>query len=491
MIISAALPEQLDEADELGFLVYSEHETSWLLKDPAKFGISLNPVVRRDRNHPSLAMWGLLNETASLPIYQRAKNWLPSLRQIDPTRLVMLSSGRWDKDFRTGSASNPGSPTWNVYLGGEDPVKPVSTGELPQDVGAFHSGTGDAHVYQRYPTTWDFVMDFENLARDTHPFFLSEAGDGSSYDPFDEKREMERAGAPAGMYASSWIDPALAGLKKTWASYGLYGVYPSIEAMLVDSALSQSRQRALTFSFVRSNPRVNGYNLTSLNDCWGTGEGMMDNFRAFKPGHLAVLQAGWAPLRWCLLVNPTNLYADRPLRIRASLANEDRLPKGDYPATLKISGRQGSVWRTRATAHISGGSDAPLAYLVFDREINLPDLDEGTYVLAAALEGRPNAAANSLSFSVVRRQNHPGQLGAVTVCDLDPNARGLLISRGAVLRDYVAGGGFDREVILVGDSFAGRADAWRSLYARIARGAHAIFLRPGYSRPMKAAGGNR
>jgi len=35
-IVSAALPEQLDEADERGLLIYSEHETSWFLKDPTQ-----------------------------------------------------------------------------------------------------------------------------------------------------------------------------------------------------------------------------------------------------------------------------------------------------------------------------------------------------------------------------------------------------------------------------------------------------------------------
>ncbi len=340
-IMSAALPEDLDEADELGLLIFTEHETAWLLKDPSKFGISLNQVVRRDRNHPSLAMWGLLNETESQDIYHRARAWLPSLRAVDDTRLVLLSSGRWDNDFRTASASNPGSSTWNVFLGGEDPVHPASTGDVPQDIGAFHPGTGDAHIYESYPTSWDFVTNFENLARATKPFFLSEAGDGSSYNPLAEKRAMERAGAPASAYAWGWINPALKGLQGTWATYGLSDVYPAIEDMLVDSELSESRQRARTFSIVRSNPKVNGFDLTSLIGNWGTGQGIMDCFRNFEPGQLAVLQAGWAPLRWCLLVNPTNVYADQALRVRVALANEDVLPGGDYPVLLTISGARG------------------------------------------------------------------------------------------------------------------------------------------------------
>jgi hypothetical protein len=477
-IISAALPEQLDEADELGFMVYSEHETSWehFLNDPAKFGISLNQVVRRDRNHPSLVMWGLLNETHAGEIYNRAKAWLPSLRAVDDTRLVMLSSGRWDDDFRTASASNPGSATWNDYLGGEDPIHPVLTGVF-RDGGGPINGSGDFHIYAHYPTSWGFVTGYESLGRDTKPFFQSEIGDGSSYDAIDEKRGMEQAGAPATAYAWIWINPAVKGLRETWKTYDLRAIYPTPEDLLVDSALSQSRQRAKTFSIVRSNPKVNGFNLTSLVDCWGAGEGFMDSFRQFKPGELAVLQAGWAPLRWCLLLNPTNVYADKPLRIRVALANEDLLAGGDYPAELRISGAQGIVWRRQVTAHVESGANASMACAVFDEDVAVPGLSEGTYTLSAELSGRANAAASSLAFNVTRPLLAE-DLGAVTVLGLDASARDLLLKGGATIHDYAEGEQIDREVILVGASFNGRASAWRALYARCARGAHVVFLAP-------------
>ena len=477
-ILSAALPEQLDEADELGLMVYSEHETSWehFLNDPAKFGISLNQVVRRDRNHPSLVMWGLLNETNAGEMTDRARAWLPSLRAVDDTRVVLLSSGRWDGDFRTGSASNPGSSTWNVYLGGEDPVHPASTGSFRLGGETIH-GSGDFHIYAHYPTSWSFVTGYESLGRGTKPFFQSEIGDGSSYNAIGEKREMEQAGAPATAYAWIWINPAVKGLEDTWKSYDLFGIYPSPEDMLVDSALSQSRQRAMTFSIVRSNPRVSGFNLTSLEDCWGTGEGFMDGFRNFKPGELAALQAGWAPLRWCLLVNPTNVYADKPLRVRVALSNEDVLPGGDYPALLKISGAGGVLWRSKVTAHFESGADAPMACTVFDGDVTVPGLAEGTYTLEAELSGRANAAASSLAFTVTRPL-HAQPLGAVTVLGLDAKARDLLLRGGATIHDYAEGEQIDREVILVGDSFSGKAAAWRALYARSARGAHVVFLAP-------------
>ena len=72
-----------------------------------QFADTLDQVVRRDRNHPSLVMWGLLNENPDMDLYHRAVAALPGLRAVDDTRVVLLSSGRWDGDYKTGSASSP------------------------------------------------------------------------------------------------------------------------------------------------------------------------------------------------------------------------------------------------------------------------------------------------------------------------------------------------------------------------------------------------
>jgi len=492
-ITASALPEQLDQADELGMLIYSEHDTSWpglFLDDVANFGRSLAGVIRRDRNHPSLVMWGLLNENTSLATYNCAKAWLPKIRAIDGTRLIMLSSGRWDGDFKTASASNPGSGTWNVYLGGEDPVRPVSTGSIPDEVGGygFFPGTGDAHIYNRYPTSWRFVTDFANLGRNTKPFFLSEGGIGSLYNSIREEHDMNQAKAPQSAYAWNWIRTDVAGLKKTWSKYGLGEVYPEIENMLIDSELSASRQRELIFSIVRSNPKVNGYSLTSMDDAWGAGEGVMSTFREFKAGHLPVLKAGWAPVRWCLFVNPMNAYADRPLHIKVALANEDRLPPGEYPVTLTIVGAGGTVWRRDTTLNLQGGFNAPLAYGLVDEDVSIPELSQGEYSLKAMLGKVRDVASDTVSFTVTDRMRFPDRLGDITVDGLGETAQNLLLSRGARLHNLSEGGDVDREVILLGATFCDDAERWRALYSRIARGAHAVFLSPSIFAPTANSG---
>ena len=448
----AAFPEQLDQADELGILIYNEHPASChgcphVNGDPRKFSLDLPALFRRDRNHPSVVIWGLLNEASITAVIDAARNLLPALRQVDDTRLVLLNSGvRSDN----GSGSNPGSSTWDVRL-------------------------NDVHWYPRYPLSW--VLEGPSGG------FLSEGGIGSSNDPYGSKRRMQRLGvandAVCGALVNTWIQK----MEEIWGKYGLRDVYPTIEAMFVDSERSAARERAVFFNIVRSNPGVSGYSLTDLGDCGsgigGRGEGIFNTSFELKADHLDVLQSGWAKLRWCLLVNPRNTYADQPFRVKVALANEDQLPPGNYPVRIGISGPTGAVWHAVATVAIQGGSNPPLAYAVFDANVKVAGLVEGNHTLAAALVGVSNAAASRLEFTVTQREKHADlSKTTITVLGVDQRVQDLLVSRGATLRAFEAGQAFDREAILVGGAGSIGAASWRALYQHIARGAHAILLAP-------------
>jgi hypothetical protein len=122
-IAAVAREDQLDFCDEIGLMVYEETRASWLLGDSPRMGEhfdrSFDETVRRDRNHASVVIWGLLNETYDGPVFRHAVGYLPRLRELDDTRLVLLSSGRWDGDLSVGSVSNPGEPTWHHEWGSE------------------------------------------------------------------------------------------------------------------------------------------------------------------------------------------------------------------------------------------------------------------------------------------------------------------------------------------------------------------------------------
>ena len=72
-------------------MVYEECSfAGWCLADSPKmaerFDRNTSDMIRRDRNHPSVTIWGLLNETRDGPVFRQAVAFLPKLRELDPTR---------------------------------------------------------------------------------------------------------------------------------------------------------------------------------------------------------------------------------------------------------------------------------------------------------------------------------------------------------------------------------------------------------------------
>ena len=80
-----------------------------------KFDEDLKKAILQDRNHPSLVIWGLLNEEVNVPIFHHAVSALSLVRSLDDTRLVILNSGRLDGYTREGQGSrSPGPATWRA-----------------------------------------------------------------------------------------------------------------------------------------------------------------------------------------------------------------------------------------------------------------------------------------------------------------------------------------------------------------------------------------
>ncbi|MFN9915668.1 MAG: glycoside hydrolase family 2 TIM barrel-domain containing protein, partial [Pirellulaceae bacterium] len=89
-----------------------------------RFDASLSGVMRRDRNHPSIVIWCLLNEMWDGPQFRHAVQSLPLVKHLDDTRLVWLGSGGFDMQFSQGSLSNPGAMEWQHLMGNETPGGP-------------------------------------------------------------------------------------------------------------------------------------------------------------------------------------------------------------------------------------------------------------------------------------------------------------------------------------------------------------------------------
>jgi beta-galactosidase len=98
-------PEVLDLADQMGFLVIDEMYDKWELPWPGQADVrhfketwqkDLSGFIMRDRNHPSVVLWSLGNETTEqLDDPVAGREWYRNLKElvhtIDSTRLVTVA----------------------------------------------------------------------------------------------------------------------------------------------------------------------------------------------------------------------------------------------------------------------------------------------------------------------------------------------------------------------------------------------------------------
>lgn len=482
-IAGMAHPYQLDLCDEIGLMVYEENLAGWCMEDSPdmarRFDFSTREMVLRDRNHPSLTIFGLMNEMGNGPLVQHAIGTLGLVRSLDDTRLILLQSGRWDGQYSVGSVSNPGSTTWEHVWGVESPEYQGAAGNGP--FGGYFTGAGDAHVYPGTPHTPDIEAGIRNLGSDSKPVFLSEYGIGSLMNAIRELRFYEQHGANPDWDDFKYFKQTEEKLTAAWDLLGMNDVYAFPEEMLRDSQRLHCRQRLLGFNLIRSNPKICGYNLTGLLDHGYTGEGLWTFWREFKPGIADALQDGFAPLRWCLFVSPMHGYTGRPIKVEVVLATEDVLMPGAYPVLMRILGPDGIVWERETEVVVpqpAAGEDGPLAVPVFTEDLTLSG-PTGKYTLAVTMKHGGAPAGGRLDFylSEPPRMEPPVTVAAIQI---DPSIREFLTTRGVTVVPLENTPADTRQVILIGDMNDSNTDAAAraALLERVARGSAALFLKP-------------
>lgn len=491
-IAGMAHPEQLSYCDEIGLMVYEETYAGWQLEDSPhmaeRFDSSVAGMIRRDRNHPSVTIWGLMNEVPDNPVSRHAMTMLPMVRALDDSRLVLLSSGRWDGHLNVGSVSNPGTVEWQCLWGDEAPGEPApeqpARGGFYNGIGdpVYYHGAGDTHIYPSVPHDPGAIHFLRTLGRDTKPVFLSEYGIGSMVDAIRLTRLYGQQGARADLEDAALYRKMAESFVRDWSLYGMDGVYPFPEDMLRDSQRLHSRQRIVGLDAIRSNPHICGYNLTGTVDQVMAGEGLWTTWRELKPGTMDALVDGFASLRWCLFVEPLHGYTGRPIRVEAVLANEDVLGPGSYPVWLRIRGPAGVVWERSVELSVpaaEGQALPALALPVLSEEVAI-DGPAGEYCFAATMETGGAPAGGRLTFRLADPSALPRVDAAVTLLGVEDRVGTWLEGRGVRCSRFEADTPAPPGVILVGNpSDALDLAGWREVARRIAAGSAAVFLDPG------------
>ncbi|MCB9897609.1 MAG: hypothetical protein H6825_06380 [Planctomycetes bacterium] len=146
----------LDACDRLGLMVLEEPPIGWVDDDPRlleRMAAAVDTMIARDQRHPSIVMWGMLNELSG-KAYRYADALVQHAADGDASRPILEDSGAFFGDGR--------------YL-------PARERELR----VMH----DEHVYPPYPLPLDEREHMRTLGDgDAGPTFVSEYGYGTLLD---------------------------------------------------------------------------------------------------------------------------------------------------------------------------------------------------------------------------------------------------------------------------------------------------------------------
>lgn len=314
--VRPAPPAFLDECDRIGLLVLEEPSIGWVDDDPGLLPRLLREVswmVERDRHHPSIVLWGVLNELSGRA-YPHVGELVDRVAQLDPTRPVLEDSG--------------------AFLGQGRVRPPGAAASVPMI---------DRHAYTPYPLP---LEDRDALLRLSEPegglVFVSEFGYGTLLDteaalkPFTERGAMtnERIQfASWAAFARRARKPlpgadALAWWQRDWTA----------EAAQVQADATED-----LIDVLRANPAVDLLCYTqwqAVNQ--ESSAGLLGPWGEERPA-LEAARRALAPVRVALVPDRTAVLGDEPLSCTLVAVNDGGEPLAVSAARIEITRAPGSI----------------------------------------------------------------------------------------------------------------------------------------------------
>ncbi len=464
----------LDIYDELGIMVQQEHFGCWQIGDyggykypkpenidellTKRFENSIREVILRDRNHASLVMWGVLNENSDGIIFRKAVAILPSLRVLDPSRLFVLNSGRFDGIKEIGSMSNPGSLSWDVR---EDELK-------------------DWHPYVWMPyshETLDLLSGILNSSGQKS--YISETGLCFPIDLPSELGDYQLLGkdqSDDALYFKRQYDKFLA----DWQRFSLGECWARPEDYIREAYKTAASIRETAESAIRSNPYVVSYTPTNGVADAVAGESIATNFRRIKPDLIEPVLLSNTSIRWCLRTEPQSIYRGEKIKLMVSFSNLDALPPGKYPATVMVCDpSMNPLFDTKIIVTVpetKNGAEPPFAQKVLEEVIQITG-PAGQYNLLATLDKGATATGGKVMFSVSDKENLLNLPKEVVVCGNDSVVSVWLKEHGIEELGFDKDNLGKRQLILITGN-APDSLTMISIAGQMVRGSNVIFLSP-------------
>ncbi len=373
-------PVVLDVADELGMMLCDEPPIEWMLQTEKTVDLcrgELERMVMRDRNHPSVVMWCILNEGGALkelqrfhtpnellrtPIQKAIGELCQLVRQLDRTRIIIDESGGW-----AGGA--------NVYLPYSSEAKPIN----------------DVHRYLRGPTAQSHLTYLRTLGeedvergrwhvRKGVSVFVTEFGYGSIPDLPRIVREYQKRGAERNedyVHHKSLLQSLVRG----FAENKMGEIFSDIGELITLSQEIHARTNYLQALAIRANPLACGYvmHAFSAGGCI-LGAEAFDMWRGEKLVARAIAQAN-APRVLAVFVDAAAYERGRDAKAEVVLCAEDADGETELPLSLTISGESGF----EQTVELGLGKCARGVTTVWQGAVKLPR-EPGRYRLTFAMK---------------------------------------------------------------------------------------------------------
>ncbi len=406
-------PILFDLADELGLLQYEE-PGGYTARGGDEFcrrwaREKLLRMVKRDRSHPSLVIYNMINEEDQIPPDDARKQDMVDAHRLDPSRAITYTSG-WNKD-------------------GDDPFKlhmrPYDDKPYTQGWWDYHNAPGPGvyrDAFYAGPTHYT-----RHTANEKEIVFWGEDG-AIATPPRLALIAKELEGKPNGWDGAAYrqwyqayvdyLEPR--GLTKHFGSVDdLTRSLGNIAFYYQGRIIENIRIGNVTDGYV-----VNGWEAEKIEN----HSGVVDCFRNFK-GDAQLLARYNAPLYVAVKLRGKTGHA--PLRTVADfhLVNETDL-KGAFELRASVVDAGGEVvWSKRAPVQVAGGET--FGQLLLAGVDVAADCGPGRYILKAELH-RPDAEPGAAPIAV-----GDDEVFLVDWRSRQVSSRGAVVESGTAIQDFL------------------------------------------------------
>lgn len=328
-----ALPQMLDLADELGLLVFAGTPVGHIRETfamAARCEQAVREVILRDRNHPSVVLWNILENTDGTEAggpgdARKLRDGLCDLaRSLDPTRVII--------DI-TGDAALTRTPAQYI--------RPYRTErEVFEDI----------QIRLQAPVDLDAENYLRHCGQPDMLCFVSSFGLGG---PEDLAESLAAYDTVSGDSPDKAIVEALAReSERGFDQQDLAGIFGTPSGFQKAARMIQCDAAKAQIDALRANPNLAGYCYRRWADEGRDfSAGLVDRWRRPKPvlGMLKHIQAAVRPL---IQAEKTNLMPREEVNVTILLANEARL-EGQAELSLQVVGPTDQVlWKKKRAVRL-------------------------------------------------------------------------------------------------------------------------------------------